>query len=165
MAASCGYFHSFHPRCDCRDGCLCRLTINIELPTGDVSKQLGSGLEDFYLNGVLQKSLTARTKFRLNGGILFSGNETTGVIGIKARGTVFTGSGSLTKRFSSKLLMGIELAGAVESNFQLGKGQLLTQVGDNYQFTRNATFDFGIIMGRYSASPRLGLQVGVPIDF
>src|SRR3982751_940673 len=30
------------------------LAMNIELPTGDVKRQLGSGLADFYLNSILQ---------------------------------------------------------------------------------------------------------------
>ena len=65
--------------------------VNIEIPTGDTKRQLGSGLADLYLNSIFQKSLTSKTKLRWNGGILFSGNETTGVVGIKSRSTVFTG--------------------------------------------------------------------------
>ena len=141
------------------------IAFNLELPTGDTRRQLGSGLADYYMNGILQKSVTRKTKLRLNGGILFSGNETTGVIGIKARGTVFTGGGSLVKQFNPKLQLGIELTGALESNFQLGKGQLQTLVGGNYQFRRNASFDFGVVGGKYAASPRAGVQVGLSIDF
>jgi hypothetical protein len=141
------------------------IAFNLELPTGDTTRQLGSGLADFYMNGILQKSVTRKTNLRLNGGILFSGNETTGVVGIKARGTVFTGGGSLVKQFSSKLQLGVELSGALESNFQLGKGQLQTLVGGNYQFKKNASFDFGIVGGKYAASPRAGVQLGLSVDF
>jgi len=74
----------------------------------------------------------------LNGGILFSGNETTGVVGIKTRGTVFTGGGSLVKQFSPKLQLGVELTSALQSDFQLGKGQLQTLLGGNYQFRRTS---------------------------
>src|ERR1041385_4210105 len=102
------------------------ITFNIELPTGNVSKQLGSGLSDFYVNGVIQKSFSTKTKLRLNGGLLFSGNETTGVIGIKSRGLVLTGGGSIVKQFTPKLDLGVELTGAITSNLQLGKGQLQT---------------------------------------
>jgi hypothetical protein len=66
------------------------LGFNFEIPTGDTNRQLGSGLADFYLNGILQKSLTSKTKLRLNGGVLFSGNQTTGAIGVRSRGVVFT---------------------------------------------------------------------------
>lgn len=141
------------------------VTFNFEMPTGDVNRQLGSGLADFFVNNVLQKSLTKNTKLRLNGGILFSGNETTGVIGIKSRGLVLTGAGSLVKQFTPKLDLGVEVAGAVARNLQLGKGQLQMMVGGNYAVTKKMTFDFGLVGGRYVASPRVGVQLGVSIDF
>jgi hypothetical protein len=141
------------------------IALNLELPTGDTKRQLGSGLADFYMNGILQKSLTAKTKLRLNGGILFSGNDTTGVVGIKTRGTVFTGGGSLVKQLNGRLQLGVELTGAVTRSLQLGKGQLQGQFGGNYLIKNNVSFDFGVIAGRFSASPRVGAQVGVSIDF
>lgn len=141
------------------------IAFNLELPTGDTRRQLGSGLSDFYMNGILQKSLTKRTKLRVNGGILFSGNETTGVIGIKTRGTVFTGGGSLVRQFNPKLQLGVELTGALARNLQLGKGQLQTLWGGNYQFKNNVSFDFGLVAGRFVASPRAGIQLGLSIDF
>jgi hypothetical protein len=141
------------------------IAFNLELPTGDTRRQLGSGLSDFYMNGVLQKSVSKKTKLRLNGGILFSGNETTGVVGIKTRGTVFTAGGSLVKQFSPKLQLGMELTGAMTRDFQLGKGQLQTMFGGNYQFKQNVSFDFGIVGGKHAASPRAGVQLGISVDF
>ena len=137
---------------------------NLELPTGDTKRQLGSGLSDFYMNAILQKSLTSKTRLRLNGGILFSGNETTGVVGIKTRGTVFTGGASLVKQLSPKLQLGMELTGALAGNQGLGKGQLQTLFGGNYQFKNNLSFDFGVVAGKYAASPRVGIQLGISID-
>jgi hypothetical protein len=138
---------------------------NLELPTGDIHRQLGSGLADVFVNGIVQKSLPSKTKLRINGGILFSGNETTGVIGIKTRGTVLTGGASLVREFHPKLQLGFEVTGAVTKSFELGKGQLQTLIGGNYLFRRNVSLDFGVIAGRYIASPRAGIQVGVSIDF
>jgi hypothetical protein len=141
------------------------ISLNLELPTGDTKRQLGSGLADFYLNGIVQKSVSAKTKLRLNGGILFSGNETTGVVGIKTRGTVFTAGGSLAKQFTPKLQLGIELTGAVTQALQLGKGQLQTLFGGNYQIKNNVSFDFGVVAGKHTASPRVGVQMGLSVDF
>jgi outer membrane putative beta-barrel porin/alpha-amylase len=141
------------------------LVFNLELPTGDTKRQLGSGLADFYVNGILQESITRKTMFRLNGGILFSGNQTTGVEGIKARGTVFTGSGSFVRGFTPKLQLGAELFGAVERNFELGKGQLAAQFGGNYLLRHNVSFDFGVVAGKFTASPRFGAKLGVSIDW
>ena len=110
-------------------------------------------------------SSTEKTKLRLNGGILFAGNTTTGVIGIRTRGRVFTAGSSLVKQFTKKLDLGAELTGALTSNFQLSKGQLQALVGGNYALRKNLTFDFGIVAGRFAASPRLGAQLGISLDF
>ena len=141
------------------------IAMNLELPTGDKERQLGSGLADFYLNGIVQKSLSPKTKLRLNTGILFSGNQTTGAVGLKSRGTVFTAGGSLVKQITPKLQLGAELTGAATRTNQLGKGHLQTLVGANYQFAEKASFDFGVVAGKFDASPRAGIQLGLSIDF
>jgi len=141
------------------------ITFNFEMPTGNVQRQLGSGLSDFYVNGVIQKSLTTKTKLRLNGGILFAGNDTTGVIGIKSRGLVLTAGGSLVRQFTRKLDLGVEVTGALARNLNLGKGQLQFMFGGNYSLNKKMTFDFGFVAGRYVASPRAGVQFGVSVDF
>jgi Putative MetA-pathway of phenol degradation len=141
------------------------VAFNFELPTGDTERQLGSGLADFYINGILQKSLTKRTKLRVNGGVLFSGNEATGVLGIKSRGTVITAGGSLVRQLTPKFQLGVELTGAITKESQLGKGQLQTLFGGNYQLHQKLSFDFAVLAGKYAASPRAGIQLGVSIDF
>lgn len=137
----------------------------VQFHTGDASKGLGSGLTDYYINGILQKTVTSKTTFRLNGGILFSGNEQSGELGIKVRGRVFTAGGSLVKQFTKRLDLGMELTGAVTSNFNLSKGQLQALLGGNYALTDKMTFDFGVVAGRFPASPRAGLVLGLSVDF
>jgi len=137
-----------------------------EAPTGSTSKQLGSGLVDYWLYGVLQKSLTKRTTARLNGGILFAGNNSTGLIGIEStRGQVFTANGSLVRNFTPRLQLGAELFGGVTNNFNLSRGQLEAQFGGGYAFTERFEFTFGVVAGRFPASPRAGVQVGFAYDF
>jgi hypothetical protein len=140
-------------------------TVNVELPTGDANKQLGSGVVDLFLNGILQKSLTKKTTLRLNGGILFAGNTTTGDIGIRTRAKVFVGGASLVKQITPKLDLGAEVTGAVTSSLKLSRGQLQTMIGGNYALTRKMTFDFGVLGGKFAASPRLGVQLGLSLDF
>jgi hypothetical protein len=111
------------------------IAFNLELPTGDTRRQLGSGLADFYMNGILQKSVSKKTKLRLNGGIVFSGNETIGVVGIKTRGTVFTGGESLVRQFSPKLQLGVEFTGAMTKDFSSAR--------DNYRRSSVATTNSG----------------------
>jgi len=115
---------------------------------------------------VLQNSLTKRTTGRVNGGILFSGNQSTGLIGIETtRGQIFTGNGSLTRNFTPRLRLGAELFGAVTTNFALSRGQLEGQIGGGYTLSQKLELTFGVLGGRYAASPRLGLQVGFAYDF
>jgi hypothetical protein len=68
---------------------------------------------------------------------------------------VFTGGASLVRQFTKRLDLGAEeVIGAITKEFQLGKGQLQFQMGGNYRLKEGGTFDFGIIGGRYSATPR-----------
>jgi hypothetical protein len=140
-------------------------TLSIEFPTGDETKQLGSGLRDYTFNLVLQKTLTEKTQLHLNGGFVFAGNTLTGVVGVRTHGTVYTGGASVTRNFTQKLKLGLELTGALTSNFDLGRGQLQTQLGGNYQIGKKTTFDFGLTTGFYASSPRVGPQIGVSHDF
>ena len=138
----------------------------VEAPTGNTRKLLGSGLMDYWLYGVLQKSLTKRTTGHLNGGILFAGNSSTGLIGIETtRGQVFTANGSLVRQFTPRLNLGAELFGAVTNNFNLSRGQLVGQIGGGYTPTENLELTFGVLGGRFPASPRIGFQVGFAYDF
>jgi hypothetical protein len=141
-------------------------SLNIEFPTGNKKLQLGSGVTDYYLNGIIQKSLTETTALRINGGYYFAGNTVTGVEGIKtAKGSVFTGSCSIVHNFTKKLDLGIEVAGAESSNFNLGRGQLQTQLGGNYNLRPSFSIDFGLIGGFYQSSPRLGPIIGFSKNF
>lgn len=141
------------------------ISAEIQFPTGDTNRDLGTGLTDYWVNGVLQKSFSSKTKFRLNGGILFAGSQQSGELGISVRGRVFTGGGSLVKQFTKKLDLGVELTGAVTGNFILSQGQLQGLFGGNYALTKKMTFDFGIVGGRFPASPRVGVRLGLTIDF
>jgi hypothetical protein len=138
----------------------------VEAPTGSVQKELGSGLYDFYLYGIVQKSLTKKTKLRLNGGVLFSGNATTGLIGVQTdRGRVLTGNASLVRDFTDRLTLGVEVFGAASTAARLDRGQLTSQVGGTYLLTEKLTLSFGLLGGRFSSSPRAGAHLGFAYDF
>ena len=138
----------------------------VEAPTGSTRKQIGSGLYDYGLYGVLQKSFTKRTTGRLNGGIVFAGNTSTGLVGIRTtRGQVFTANGSLTRYFTPRLRLGAELFGGVTNNFNLSLGQLQGQIGGGYMLNERLEFTFGVVAGRFPASPRTGAQIGFAYDF
>jgi outer membrane putative beta-barrel porin/alpha-amylase len=136
-----------------------------EIPTGDTSQELGSGLADYWLNFIAQKRLSKKTRVNGNSGILFSGNTSTGLVGIQTtRGRVATGGLAILHDVNDRLLLGAEVYGGITSNFDLGKSQLQFLLGGKYGFRKGMTFDFGVLGGKYVGSPRAGVQVGFSWD-
>jgi hypothetical protein len=138
----------------------------VELPTGDASQQLGSGLSDYWLNLMAQKSLSPKTRITGNLGYLFAGNTSTGALGIQiARGHVFPGGFSLLHDLRPSLTLGAEVFGAYTENGNLGKSQVQAMAGGQYVIRKGLTFCFGMLGGKYVASPRFGGQIGFAADF
>jgi hypothetical protein len=140
-------------------------SLNLEPPTGSAKLQLGSGLMDYYLNGIVQKTLPRGNTLRINGGATFAGNTLTGAIGIKTRGTIFTGGASLVHQFTKKLDLGLEVYGGYTAKAALGRGELEEQIGGNYEIRKNFTLDFGALTGQAVGSPHFGFQLGFSKDF
>lgn len=141
------------------------LSFATERATGNPRRQLGSGLADYGVNSIVQKTLTPRLTLRINNGFVFSGNTLTGVVGLRAQGLVYYGGLSVTHQVTSRLLLGAEINGAFTRQDELGKGQLQEQVGGKWLLREGLTLDFGVATGRFADSPRLGVQVGISQDF
>jgi hypothetical protein len=138
----------------------------VEFPTGDASQQLGSGLIDYWLNYIVQKSFSDKTRANFNAGYLFAGNTSTGVLGITTvRGHVFAGGVSLLHDFTPRLTLGAEVFGGFSSETSLSRSQLQALVGGTYQLRNGLALSLGVLGGEYIASPRVGVQVGFAIDF
>jgi hypothetical protein len=137
----------------------------VEFPTGDASQQLGSGLNDYWLNLIAQKSFSPKTRIIGNLGYLFAGNTSTGALGTTARGHVFPGGISLQHDFRPSLTLGAEIFGAYTENGNLGKSQLQAMAGGHYVILHGLSFCFGMLAGKYVASPRFGGQIGFAMDF
>jgi hypothetical protein len=141
-------------------------SLYIELSTGDASQQLGSGLNDYWLNLISQKSLSPKTRLTGNLGYLFAGNTSTGALGTQnTRGHVFVGGLSLLHDFRPSLTLGAELYGAYTNNGDLGRSQFQAMAGGQYALRNGLSFCFGLLGGKYVASPRLGGQIGFAMDF
>jgi hypothetical protein len=137
----------------------------IETPTGDPNNGLGSGLVDTWIYAIVQKTVAPAWIVRLNGGYLFTGNTSTGVVGIqKARGHVATVNASVVRTITRRLDLGAEVAAAVAPNTALQRAQLQFMVGGNYAIGEKVTLDIGVLGGRFVASPRIGLQIGFSFD-
>jgi hypothetical protein len=141
-------------------------TLYLEFPTGNVHQQLGSGLEDYWLNFIAQEPFTAKTRLTGNFGYLFAGNTSTGVVGIQTtRGHVYTGGLSVVHDFTPRLSLGAEAYGGLADTNGLGKDQLQFLTGGSYQLRDGLSATFAILGGRYEASPRIGGQFGFAVDF
>jgi hypothetical protein len=141
-------------------------SLYIEFPTGDAGQQLGSGLTDYWLNLIAQKSLSDKTRVNANAGYLFAGNTSTGAVGIQStRGHVYTGGLSLLHDFTPRLTLGAEVYGGFTTNGNLGRSQFQVLVGGQREIRHGLTFNFGVLGGKYIASPRLGAQLGFSVDF
>jgi hypothetical protein len=140
-------------------------TMYIEAPTGNVREQLGSGLTDYWLNGIAQQLLTDKTRLTANFGFLFAGNTSTGVVGIQTtRGHVFTAGLSLVHDFNKKLSLGAEAYGGLADASGLGRDQLQSLAGGQYALNEHLSIAFAVLGGRYEASPRIGGQMGFAFD-
>jgi hypothetical protein len=140
-------------------------TMYFEFPTGDETQQLGSGLVDYVFNGIVQKSISDRTKITGNLGVVFAGNTSTGLVGIQTRGRVYTGGASVIHKYTERLSLGVEWSGAVSRNLDLGKGQLQFLGGGSYEVRKGLAVDFAVLGGKYVASPLVGAQLGFSVDF
>jgi hypothetical protein len=141
-------------------------SLYLEFPTGDPHNQLGSGLIDYWLNFILQEPITPKTRLNLNLGVLFAGNTSTGAVGINTtRGQVYTSSLSVLHDINSRLALGGEVYAGVADTDGLGRAQLQGMAGGSITLHSGLALTFGLIVGKYEASPRIGGQVGLSMDF
>jgi hypothetical protein len=141
-------------------------SLYVELPTGNTRQGLGSGLTDYWLNFIAQKPLSPTTRCNVNVGILFAGNTSTGAVGIQThRGQVYTGGLSLLHDLSSKWTLGAEVYGGISDGAGSDRSQLQALLGAQYAVRSGLSVSLGVLGGRYGATPRVGGQVGVSLDF
>ncbi len=132
-----------------------------EFPTGSEKKQLGSGLTDYGLNAIFQKTFGG-TQVHANAGIQFAGNTQTGVVGIHTPGRILIGGLSAARDLSERLRLGLDLNGAEVHDGGRVEKQLQLTAGGNYAVTRNDTLDFAVAVGWFDG-PRFGLILGISI--
>ena len=139
------------------------VSLYTEIPTGDERRQLGSGLADYWLNFIGQESLTDKTRINMNLGYLFAGNTTTGVLGIQTtRGHVGVGGLSILHDFTARLRLGGEIYGGYSNNGNLARSQIQLMAGGQYTIRNGMSFDFGVLGGKYVASPQIGFSLDIP---
>jgi hypothetical protein len=141
-------------------------SLYVEFPTGNAQQGLGSGLTDYALNFMVQKPLSPSTRYNLNVGILFAGNTSTGAVGIQThRGQVYAGGVSLLHDLSSRFTVGAEVYGGISDGAGPDRSQLQALLGIQCALRRGLNVSMGVLGGRYGATPRMGGQIGVAMDF
>lgn len=140
-------------------------SLYIEAPTGNSQQQLGSGLADYWLNLIGQRSFSKKDRLTGNIGILFAGNTSTGALGTQnTRGQVYTGGISFLHDVNSKLTLGGELYGGYADHGELGRSQMQAMAGGQYALREGFDLCFGLLGGKYVASPQIGAQIGFAVD-
>jgi len=141
-------------------------SLYIEFPTGDTRQQLGSGLVDYWLNFMAQEPVSESTRINLNLGFVFAGNTSTGEIGVETtHGHVYTGGLSILHDVKPRLTLGAEIYGGIADSSGLERTQFQGMIGGQYAIRKGMTFDFGLLAGKFVASPRIGGQIGFSVDF
>jgi len=141
-------------------------SLYVEFPSGNERRGLGSGLTDYWLNFIAQKPLSPTTRYNVNVGILFAGNTSTGAVGIQTqRGQVYTEGLSLLHDVSSRLTLGAEVYGGISDGAGSDRSQLQMLLGGQYAIRNGLSVSLGVLGGRFGATPRIGGQIGVSLDF
>ncbi len=139
-------------------------SVSIEVPSGDRQRELGSGLVDYGVNLISQHRLDSRWTARLNGGLVLAGNTQTGAVGIKERGTVIIGGGSLVAQATQRVHLGGEMTIGWSEKASLGGSYVSAQLGGNVVLQEGCTLDLALSTGWFDVSPRVGVQAGLSID-
>jgi hypothetical protein len=141
-------------------------SLYVEFPTGNTRQGLGSGITDYWLNFIAQKPLSPTTRCNVNVGILFAGNTSTGAVGIQThRGQVYTGGLSLLHDIDSRLTVGVEVYGGISDGAGSDRSQLQALLGVQYAIRPALSVSLGVLGGKYGATPRMGGQIGISLDF
>ena len=139
-------------------------SVSIEVPSGDRQRELGSGLVDYGVNLISQHRLDSRWTARFNVGLVLAGNTQTGAVGIKERGTVIIGGGSLIARATERVHLGGEMTIGWSEKASLGGSYVSMQLGANVRLREGCSLDLGLSTGWFEASPRVGGQAGLSFD-
>ena len=72
------------------------------------------------------------------------------------RGYVYTGGLSILHDVSLRLTLGGEVYGGIADNENLGRSQFQGMFGGQFAVRSGLTLNFGLLGGKYIASPRIG---------
>jgi hypothetical protein len=139
-------------------------SLQVELPTGDPSQQLGSGVPDVVGTLIVERAASDRIVLRANIGAILTGNSLTGVVGIRTRGVIGFAAGAVGVQVHPRVQLLGELSVAQGRYDDNRDRELRAQVGGWFSVTQQALVGISYQAGWY-ATPRHQVQVGVAIDY
>ena len=95
---------------------------------------------------------------------MLAGNTQTGAVGIKERGTVIIGGGSLMAQATERVHLGGEMTIGWSEKASLGGSYVSAQLGANVRLREAARWTLRLSTGWFESSPRVGVQAGLSFD-
>ena len=139
-------------------------SVQVELPTGDASNQLGTGEADAVVTLIAERTLDSGLILRGNLGAVLLGNSLTGVVGLSRSGLIVVTSGALGYRVHPRLLLLAELSYA-QARFNDDRDkEFRAQVGGWWSVSDRSQLGVAYQAGRY-ATPAHQLQLGWSVDY
>lgn len=134
----------------------------VEMPTGDESKGLGSGVRDETLNAVAEWTGVHGLDLRANLGVVFAGNSLTGRVGLTSDSRIGTIGLSVTAE-RERFAVGGELSGAVGRLLGERTREVRVQAGTRLALGRRWALGLALQRGWYAAPPWQA-ALGVIVD-
>jgi hypothetical protein len=139
------------------------LSTKFEFPTGDPKTYLGSGFFDWQNVLIVEQHLLGTTH-RVNTGVVFFGNTSTGIEGILIDTKVAIYGYSVSREITKRLLLGAEVSGSAASHVSFADAEMELLAGGMYKLSRNFELDFAYSKGLKSASPTRGFVIGFVVS-
>jgi hypothetical protein len=139
------------------------VSLAYEMPTGNASNGLGSGLADGVVNLIGERRLGAATVLRGNFGVQFFGNTLTGAVGSRVRGQVASSGWSITQDLSEKLQAVFEVTGYQGRQGDASDRELRLQGGLVRTLSPHVALAAAVQRGWY-ATPTWTAQLGIVLD-
>ena len=131
----------------------------IEIPTGSEKKQLGSGIADYLVNLIVEKSVGTATVVHGNAGVQFAGNTATGAVGIRTPGVIYSAGLSMAHDFSSRIRLGLDLNAAEVHDGGPLERQIQLTAGGSWAVLSQDSVNFAVLVG-WDRAPRAGVIFG-----
>ena len=139
-------------------------SLQVEVPTGDPSQQLGTGEADAVVTLIAERTLASGLVLRGNLGAVLLGNSLTGVVGLQRSGTIVVTSAALGIPVHPRFLLLLEGSFAQARFTDDRDRETRLQVGGWWRV--GARSQVGIAYQRgWQATPPHQFQLGWSVDF